>query len=156
MLAWFSVAVAWVFGGVAAFAVSLALGLAFSDVRIGDSVSAMLLAMLVAGPVIVLLVLMRVRTRVLTVTEDGLVAQRDGYRVSVRWDDFEKVVTKRMGPFMIDVLAFRAGHVEPTSRRPVPRKVFTAGADRMIQIGVYDVRWRDGLTGQMIARVTDR
>ncbi len=152
VLAWFSAVVSGVAGGVVAFAARFAMGLVWSDDRVAGPVG----AMVVAAGLIVLLVLVRVRRRRLSVTESGLVAHRDGYRVSVRWDDFEQVVTKRMGPFTIDVLTFRAGHVEPSSRHPVPRKVFAVGADRMIQIGAYDVRWRDGLVGQMTARVTDR
>lgn len=127
-------------------------------------VAAVLLGLLVGNPTGVtvgvavlvavayaLLVVRRVRRRSLTVTEDGMVAQRDAYRVTVKWADFVGVETKRLGAlYPVDVMTFSEGAVE--ARGQVPSKIHKIGADRRIQVGVYVADWRTGPIGALLKR----
>jgi hypothetical protein len=108
--------------------------------------------------VYLLLIAMKVRRRSLTVTEDGMIAQRDTFRVAVNWADFVDAQPKRIGGlYPVDVMTFSVGAVEPVDvrgrrRKAVPAKVHAIGADRRIQVGVYAPDWRTGPIGELIAR----
>ncbi len=108
--------------------------------------------------VYLLFVVMKVRRRSLTVTEEGMIAQRDTFRVAVNWADFVDVQPKRIaGLYSVDVMTFSVGAVEPVDvrgrrRKAVPPKVHAIGADRRIQVGVYVPDWRIEPIGELVAR----
>jgi hypothetical protein len=99
----------------------------------------------------------KIRRRSLTVSDTGLTAQRDTYRVSCLWDDVADVRRRRLGGIVVvDEIVFQRGRTEPVdsrgkTRRGVSPKVAKSGADRRIQIGVYDAAWRDGPVGEILA-----
>lgn len=100
---------------------------------------------------------MKIRRRSLTVSASGLIAQRDTYRVSCSWDDAVEVSARRLcGILPIDEIVFRQGTTEAVDsqgkrRKAVDAKVAKIGADRRIQVGVYDATWREGLIGESLA-----
>lgn len=112
----------------------------------------------IVSAVYLLLVVVKVRRRSLTVTEEGMIAQRDAFRVAVKWVDFVDVQSKRLGGlYPVDIMTFSVGAVEPVDgrgrrRKRIPPKVHTIGADRRIQVGVYAPDWRTGPIGELIAR----
>ncbi|MFD0732399.1 hypothetical protein [Planotetraspora mira] len=103
------------------------------------------------------LVTFRVRRRSLTVHEDGMTAQRDAYRVSVKWADLVEVRRDKLGGLVpLDVMVFSRSELEPVDargkvRRSVPPKVTEVGADRRIQVGVYLRDWRESPIGRAVA-----
>lgn len=99
---------------------------------------------------------LRIRRCSLTVSDTGLTAQRDTYRVSWSWDDVTDVRRRRLGGIVpVDEIVFQQGRTEPVDSRGKVRpdvlsKVADAEADRRIQIGVYDTAWRDGPVGTIL------
>jgi hypothetical protein len=100
---------------------------------------------------------LRIRRRSLVLTEKGVTVQRDGYRVHFEWTDAHAVETQRLGGlFPVDVILFRKSEAEPIdskgrTRAVVPAKVYKVGADRRLQISVYDAAWREGPVGSALA-----
>ncbi|MEU0479348.1 hypothetical protein ABZ260_09220 [Streptosporangium sp. NPDC006013] len=143
-------------GGVGAIVLAVVYGLLAIALGLPENLTA---AVTVAVSVVyLLLIVMRVRRRSLTVTEEGMIAQRDTFRVAVNWVDFVDVQPKRIGGlYPVDVMTFSVGAVEPMDvrgrrRKAVPPKVHTIGADRRIQVGVYAPDWRTGPIGELVAR----
>ncbi|MEV7908489.1 hypothetical protein, partial [Streptomyces anulatus] len=101
-------------------------------------------------------VALRVRRRSLTVTEDGVVARRDAFTVTVSGADYAGVRSRRVGGlYPVDVMTFDKGAVEPVGlkgrvTKEVPAKVHEIGADRRIQVGV-----RPGLAQRADRRAGD-
>lgn len=100
---------------------------------------------------------MKIRRRFLIVSASGLVAQRDTYRVSCSWEDAVEIRARKLaGILPIDEIVFRHGTVEAVDsrgkrRKGVTGKVAKVGADRRIQVGVYDASWREGPIGESLA-----
>jgi hypothetical protein len=87
------------------------------------------------------------RRGTLTVTEDGLEAQRDLFRLIVRWEDFEKAEKRTVGGIRTDLLTFRVGEIASVTSTGKRTKVNVerirkAGADRSIQVGIYVKDWK--------------
>jgi hypothetical protein len=83
-----------------------------------------------------------------------MTAQRDAYRVSVKWSDLVEVRRQKLGGLIpLDVMVFSRGELEPVdargkTRRSVPPKVMEIGADRRVQVGVYVRDWRESPIGR--------
>ncbi|WP_326819787.1 hypothetical protein [Streptosporangium sp. NBC_01756] len=105
-----------------------------------------------------LFIMAKVRRRSLTVTEQGMIAQRDTFRATVNWADFIDAQPERIGGlYPVDVMTFSVGAVEPVDvkgrrRKAVSPRIQTIGADRRIQVGVYTSDWRAGPIGELVAR----
>jgi hypothetical protein len=103
----------------------------------------------------VVVALTRSRRRTLTVTDEGLEAQRDKFRVVVRWADFEDVTYRRAGGLKSELLTFRTGEIVPISSKGQPTTVNEeairrVGADRNIQIGTYFANWMTSPVGESL------
>jgi hypothetical protein len=100
------------------------------------------------------LVASRVRRRSLTVDETGMTAQRDAYKVSVKWSDLVEVRRQKLGGLIpLDVMVFSGSELEPVdvrgkTRPSIPPKVYEIGADRRVQVGVYVRDWRESPIGR--------
>ncbi|GAA3522204.1 hypothetical protein FHR32_000959 [Streptosporangium album] len=143
-------------GGVGA--VVLAVVYCLLAIALGLPANLMATVTVTVSVVYLLFIVMKVRRRSLTVTEEGMIAQRDTFRVAVSWADFVDVQPRRIGGlYPVDVMTFSVGAVEPVDvrgrrRKAVPPKVHTIGADRRIQVGVYAPDWRTGPIGELVAR----
>ncbi|MFF0309240.1 hypothetical protein ACFYSC_17575 [Streptosporangium sp. NPDC004379] len=148
-LAFFSGGVGAIVLAVVYWALAIALGLP-ANLTAGVALSVSVLYLL--------FIVMKVRRRSLTVTEEGMISQRDTFRVAVNWADFVGVQSERIGGlYSVDVMTFSVGAVEPVDvkgrrRKAVPPKVHTIGADRRIQVGVYASDWHTGPIGELVAR----
>jgi hypothetical protein len=100
---------------------------------------------------------MKIRRRSLIASASGLIAQRDTYRVSCSWDDAVEIRARKLGGVLpVDEIVFRQGTTEAVDsrgkrRKGVAGKVAKMGADRRIQVGVYDASWREGPIGESLA-----
>ncbi|MEV4116021.1 hypothetical protein [Nonomuraea sp. NPDC049695] len=143
-------------GGVSA--IVLALVYCLLAVALGLPADSITVVAVVLSITYLALVMVRVRRRTLTVTTDGMIAQRDAYKVTVNWADFVDVQSKRIGGlYPVDVMTFSAGTVEPIDakghrRKAVPPKVYEIGADRRIQVGVYISDWHMEPIGELVTR----
>ncbi|MEV0228001.1 hypothetical protein [Nonomuraea sp. NPDC050786] len=143
-------------GGISA--VVFALAYCLLAVTLGQPAGLIAVVAVVLSVTYLALVVVRVRRRTLTVTEDRMIAQRDAYRVTVNWADFVDVQPKRIGGlYPVDVMTFSVGIVEPIDarghrRKAVPPKVYEIGADRRIQVGVYVSDWHMEPIGELVTR----
>jgi hypothetical protein len=89
------------------------------------------------------------RRRNLELTADGLIVDRGSYRISGRWADVSGVERRRRGLLVADELVFSSTHLEfaPKASERFRQRVLAAGADKRVQISVYQRNWRKGPIG---------
>lgn len=111
------------------------------------------------GPVIGLLIWVflaaRVRRRSLSLDERGFVVQRDRYRLSATWEEVSSVRQRRLQHvLLVDELLLDGAQLEPLTSRgrsgQLPRAVSETGADKRVQVSVYNRRWRDSIVGDKL------
>jgi hypothetical protein len=99
----------------------------------------------------------RPRRRSLTSTSEGVLVQRDGYRLVAGWQDIAGVrVGRHQGLFPVEELVLARSELRPMDSRGrpsrVPQGAQQAGADRRIQVSFYDKNWRTGAIGDQLRR----
>ena len=95
----------------------------------------------------------RVRRRSLTVGDDGLVVQRDAYRLVVPWSAVRSVQSRTHQRVMrVEELLVEGAQVEAVDRRGRPTDVAPQLADHpattRVLVSLYDRDWRDGPIGR--------
>jgi hypothetical protein len=123
----------------------LALGLLYS-LWVGFVVAAVWALMMIRTP----------RRRSLACTDEGLVVQRDAYRLLARWEDVAGVRTRWHQLLRVEELLLTGSELQPVDSRgrtsQVPRGVQRRGADLVVQVSFYDKNWRDGPIGDELRR----
>jgi hypothetical protein len=124
----------------------LAVGLVFTSVWPG----------LVMAAACALPMTRRPRRRGLAWTEEGLVVQRDAYRLLARWDDVAAVRTRRHRLLRVEELVLTGSELQPVDSRGrtsrIPDGVRRVGADLFVQVSFYDRNWRRGPIGEQLRR----
>ncbi len=97
----------------------------------------------------------RVRRRSLTADDDGLVVQRDAYRLAVPWSAVTGVERRRHQVFQVDELVVTEASVlalDHADRRTkvVPDEVGDHPATKRVMVSAYDADWRDGPIGDRL------
>lgn len=111
---------------------------------------------LAVGAACVVSMLGRPRRRTLAWTEDGLVVQRDAYRLHATWDDVAEVRTRWHQLLRVEELVLTRSELRPVDSRgrtsQIPKGVRRRGADRIVQVSFYDKNWREGPIGEQLRR----
>jgi hypothetical protein len=93
-----------------------------------------------------------IRKRKLLIDDDGLLAQRNGYRLRFTWDDIEGFAQSRFLGRPISMLRLRDSHLEGNDGAPLEAKMASRidnkGANRAVQISVYVEDPKAGLFGE--------
>ena len=99
--------------------------------------------------------LVRVRRRTLTVTDQGLVVQRDQYRLTVPWSGVQGVQRRNHQRVMrAEELLVEGAQVEALDRRGRPTDVESQleghPATTRVMVSLYDRGWRSGPIGDRL------
>lgn len=102
--------------------------------------------------------LARVRGRTLTISDSGLLLQRDKYVLSAPWDSITGVERRKVwGVIPVEELTLSSGELIARGSRgntaPTPEALAKDPAARRIQISFYDEHWRDGPVGDHLRRL---
>ena len=94
----------------------------------------------------------RVRRRTLTLLDEGLLVQRDGYRMFVPWQGVVRVQPRRhQWVLVVEELVVTGARVEPRDSRgrtvALPRRLPTHPGSTRVLLSVYDKHWRTGPIG---------
>jgi hypothetical protein len=106
----------------------------------------------------------RPRRRGLAWTDQGLVVQRDAYRLLASWEDVAEVRSRRIqGLLRADELVVSRSDLQAVDSRgrasAIPDGVRRSGADQRIQMSFFDKNWRRGRIGDELRRrdlITDQ
>jgi hypothetical protein len=92
------------------------------------------------------------RRRSLELTADGLIVDRGRYRLSGRWADVSEIERRRRGLLVAEELVFSSTHLEfaPGVSERFRLRVLASGADKRVQISVYQRNWRKGPVGAAV------
>ena len=101
--------------------------------------------------------LARARRRTLTVTDEGLLLQRDRYGLSARWEDVTGIQPRRLaGVLPVDELLLTdrelVARTSTGTERELPDGLDEHPASRRVQVSLYDKGWRTGPIGEELRR----